>query len=92
MSKVVKPYQEKGSKKEQVSNMFNNIAKKYDLLNRVLSLGIDKIWRKRAINILKESNPKRILDVATGTADVAISTAGIIHPESIVGIDISSEM
>ena len=92
MSKVVKPYQEKGSKKEQVSNMFNNIAKKYDLLNRVLSLGIDKIWRKKAINILKESNPKRILDVATGTADVAISTAGIIHPESIVGIDISSEM
>ena len=92
MSKVVKPYQEKGSKKEQVSNMFNNIAKKYDLLNRVLSLGIDKIWRKRAIKILKESNPKRILDVATGTADVAISTAGIIHPESIVGIDISSEM
>lgn len=92
MSKVVKPYQEKGSKKEQVSNMFNNIANKYDLLNRVLSLGIDKIWRKRAINILKESNPKRILDVATGTADVAISTAGIIHPESIVGIDISSEM
>jgi demethylmenaquinone methyltransferase/2-methoxy-6-polyprenyl-1,4-benzoquinol methylase len=92
LSKVVKPYQEKGSKKEQVSNMFNNIANKYDLLNRVLSLGIDKIWRKRAINILKESNPKIILDVATGTADVAISTAGIIHPESIVGIDISSEM
>ncbi len=92
MSKVVKPYQESGSKKEQVSNMFNNIAPKYDLLNRVLSLGIDKIWRKRAINILKKNNPSVILDVATGTADVAISTANIIQPESIVGIDISSEM
>ena len=72
--------------------MFNNIAPKYDLLNRVLSLGIDKIWRKRAINILKKNNPSIILDVATGTADVAISTANIIQPESIVGIDISSEM
>ena len=72
--------------------MFNNIAPKYDLLNRVLSLGIDKIWRKRAINILKKNNPSVILDVATGTADVAISTANIIQPESIVGIDISSEM
>lgn len=92
MSKVVKPYKESGSKKEQVSNMFNNIAPKYDLLNRVLSLGIDKIWRKRAINILKKNNPSVILDVATGTADVAISTANIIQPESIVGIDISSEM
>lgn len=92
MSKVVKPYQDSGSKKEQVSDMFNNIAHKYDFLNRILSLGIDKIWRRKAINIIKKTNPSRILDVATGTADVAISTANIVKPESIVGVDISKEM
>jgi demethylmenaquinone methyltransferase/2-methoxy-6-polyprenyl-1,4-benzoquinol methylase len=92
LSKVVKPYQDSGSKKEQVSDMFNNIAHKYDFLNRILSLGIDKIWRRKAINIIKKTNPSRILDVATGTADVAISTANIVKPESIVGVDISKEM
>ena len=92
MRKDVKPYQEGGSKKEQVSEMFNNIAPKYDLLNRVLSLGIDKIWRRKAIRILSTYNPERILDVATGTADVAIATARQLKPGSIVGVDISSQM
>jgi demethylmenaquinone methyltransferase/2-methoxy-6-polyprenyl-1,4-benzoquinol methylase len=89
---TVKPYQTDGSKKKQVSTMFNNIAPYYDLLNKVLSLGIDKIWRKKAINLLKEDNPKIILDVATGTADVALEVAKRLQPEKIIGVDISTEM
>jgi demethylmenaquinone methyltransferase/2-methoxy-6-polyprenyl-1,4-benzoquinol methylase len=92
-SKVVKPYEAKGSKKTQVSNMFDNIAPYYDLLNRVLSLGIDKTWRKKAIKLLQEDQPKVVLDVATGTADLALETAKRINGvEKIVGIDISVEM
>ena len=68
----VTPYVESGSKKQQVTNMFDKIAPKYDLLNRVLSLGIDTIWRKKAISRLNASDHKIILDVATGTADVAL--------------------
>ena len=59
------------SKKEQVRDMFNDISGKYDFLNRFLSLGIDISWRKKAINSLKPYHPKQILDVATGTADLA---------------------
>jgi demethylmenaquinone methyltransferase/2-methoxy-6-polyprenyl-1,4-benzoquinol methylase len=89
----VKPYHsEEDSKKSQVSRMFNRIAPYYDFLNRLLSLGIDTIWRKKAIQQLKSSNPKVILDVATGTADVAIETAKRLNPEKIIGLDISSEM
>jgi demethylmenaquinone methyltransferase/2-methoxy-6-polyprenyl-1,4-benzoquinol methylase len=80
------------SKKEQVADMFNNIAYRYDFLNRFLSAGIDIWWRKKAIGQLKKLNPKKILDVATGTADVAIMTTGILHPEKITGIDISDGM
>lgn len=91
--KVVKPYEAIGSKKTQVSTMFDNIAPYYDLLNRVLSLGIDRIWRRRAINILKQDDPKVILDVATGTADVALEIADRLdHVEKIIGVDISTEM
>lgn len=72
--------------------MFNNIAPYYDVLNRVLSLGIDVRWRKTAIEMLKESQPKRILDVATGTADFAIETKNQLNPDQIIGIDISSQM
>lgn len=89
----VKPYHsEEGSKKSQVSRMFNRIAPYYDFLNRLLSLGIDTIWRKKAIQRLQGDQPKVILDVATGTADVAIETAKKLHPEKIIGLDISSEM
>lgn len=91
-SKEVKPYTPEESKKKQVSTMFNRIAPYYDLLNRLLSLGIDTRWRKRMINTLKTHPPKRILDVATGTADVAIETARRLAPDQIVGIDISIEM
>ena len=86
------PYQHLTSeKKEQVRTMFNNIAPRYDLLNNVLSAGIDKIWRKNAIAELQKNQPKKILDVATGTADFAIAALQI-NPESIVGIDISANM
>jgi len=92
MGKVVKPYSEQENKKGQVSKMFNKIAPYYDFLNRLLSLGIDTIWRKKAILQLKDEQPKLILDVATGTADVAIETSKRLSPEKIIGIDISTEM
>jgi demethylmenaquinone methyltransferase/2-methoxy-6-polyprenyl-1,4-benzoquinol methylase len=92
MGKSVKPYNEAESKKEQVSSMFNKIAPYYDFLNRLLSLGIDTIWRKRAIAQLDAGQAKMILDVATGTADVALQTARQLAPDKIVGLDISTQM
>jgi demethylmenaquinone methyltransferase / 2-methoxy-6-polyprenyl-1,4-benzoquinol methylase len=80
------------SKKEQVADMFDNIAFRYDFLNRFLSAGIDIRWRKAALKQLKSINPKKILDVATGTADVAIMATSVLQPQSIVGIDISDGM
>ncbi len=80
------------SKKEQVAEMFDNIAFKYDFLNRFLSAGIDITWRKKAIKQLKTLQPKKVLDVATGTADVALMTYDILKPEQIIGIDISTGM
>jgi len=71
--------------------MFNNISKKYDFLNHFLSLGIDKIWRKKAIKKLREIQPKRILDIATGTGDFAIASLKL-NPTEVVGIDISAGM
>ena len=79
-------------KKEQVERMFDKIAPRYDLLNRVLSLGIDVWWRKRAIRYLQPERPRTILDVATGTADVALLLAKILRPERIIGIDIATQM
>ncbi|MDO9375284.1 MAG: bifunctional demethylmenaquinone methyltransferase/2-methoxy-6-polyprenyl-1,4-benzoquinol methylase UbiE [Ferruginibacter sp.] len=80
------------SKKEQVADMFDNIAHRYDFLNRFLSAGIDIQWRKKAIRQLKDLRPKKILDVATGTGDMAIMAARILQPERIIGIDISDGM
>jgi len=80
------------SKKEQVAHMFNNIAPRYDFLNRFLSAGIDISWRKKALSLLKKDNPKKILDIATGTADVAILATSILSPEKVIGIDISEGM
>jgi demethylmenaquinone methyltransferase / 2-methoxy-6-polyprenyl-1,4-benzoquinol methylase len=80
------------SKKNQVANMFDSIAHRYDFMNRFLSAGIDIGWRKKAIAYLKEVQPQKILDVATGTADVAIMTEKILKPCSIIGIDISDGM
>jgi demethylmenaquinone methyltransferase/2-methoxy-6-polyprenyl-1,4-benzoquinol methylase len=89
---TVVPYKEKeAGKKEQVAEMFNNISPKYDLLNRLLSAGIDITWRKKAIKLLKSAQPKQILDIATGTADFAIE-ALTLHPEKVTGVDISEGM
>lgn len=72
--------------------MFDNIAPKYDFLNHFLSLGIDITWRKKTIRALSAYQPKKILDVATGTADLAIEAARLLRPQSIIGVDISNEM
>jgi demethylmenaquinone methyltransferase/2-methoxy-6-polyprenyl-1,4-benzoquinol methylase len=80
------------SKKEQVAAMFDKIAPKYDFFNRFLSIGIDVSWRKKALRILKPLQPKVLLDVATGTADVAIMANKILQPKTIEGIDISAQM
>jgi demethylmenaquinone methyltransferase/2-methoxy-6-polyprenyl-1,4-benzoquinol methylase len=93
MSKTITPYQdEQATKKQQVADMFNNISKTYDFLNHFLSLGIDIIWRKKAINELKKDRPKLILDVATGTGDFAFEALSILKPEKIIGVDISQGM
>ncbi len=92
MGTKVKPYnKETSSKKEEVAEMFDNISKRYDFLNHFLSMGIDKIWRKKAVKILKKYNPKIILDIATGTGDFAIS-AMKTKPTKIVGLDLSEGM
>ena len=89
----VTPYSDKEtSKKNQVTVMFDRIAPYYDNLNRVLSLGIDILWRKKAINILKETKPETILDIATGTADLAIEAAHMLSAIKIIGLDISANM
>jgi demethylmenaquinone methyltransferase/2-methoxy-6-polyprenyl-1,4-benzoquinol methylase len=82
---------EKG-KKEQVADMFNKIAGKYDKMNRFLSARTDIGWRKKAIRLLKKDNPQHILDVATGTADMALMAYKILKPAQITGIDISEGM
>jgi demethylmenaquinone methyltransferase/2-methoxy-6-polyprenyl-1,4-benzoquinol methylase len=90
--KVVMPYgRENKSKKEEVAEMFNNISAKYDFLNHFLSLGIDKLWRKRAVKELKPIAPKKILDIATGTGDFALELLSL-KPAEIVGLDISEGM
>jgi demethylmenaquinone methyltransferase/2-methoxy-6-polyprenyl-1,4-benzoquinol methylase len=91
MTKEVKPYNEAGSKKQQVAEMFDNISERYDLLNHLLSLSIDKGWRRKVVRMASEGKPKLILDVATGTADLAIALKKA-HPEKITGIDISAGM
>ncbi len=89
---VVVPYKDSESgKKEQVARMFDNIAPTYDRLNRIISLGIDNYWRWRAIRLLRPIQPKRILDVATGTGDLALACMKL-QPEKIIGVDISEGM
>ena len=88
----IKPFSDEGSKKEQVSEMFDRIAGRYDFMNRFLSAGTDISWRRKAISQFKKDAPKTILDVATGTGDMAIMAAKALKPEKIVGIDISPKM
>ena len=88
----VTPYKkDDATKKEQVAEMFDNIAPKYDFLNHVLSMGIDILWRKKAIRLLKPYQPKQMLDIATGTGDFAIEAISL-NPDKIVGADISRDM
>ncbi len=91
MSKSVTPYQSDTSKKEQVKTMFNNIAGRYDFLNRVLSLRIDVYWRNKAIRALKKYKPQQILDVACGTGDFTIAALKT-GAKSVIGVDISVQM
>lgn len=88
----IKPYGHDTDKGVQVERMFDNIAPTYDTLNHRLSWNIDKIWRRKAIGQLAPYSPKHILDIATGTGDFAIMEAEILHPEKIVGVDISAGM
>ncbi len=93
MSEQVKPYKSlEKSKKEQVELMFDNISGNYDLLNRVLSFGIDTIWRKKAIAYLKPLQPKQLVDIATGTGDFAFEAFKQLKPEKIIGVDLSEGM
>ncbi|MGB5555224.1 MAG: bifunctional demethylmenaquinone methyltransferase/2-methoxy-6-polyprenyl-1,4-benzoquinol methylase UbiE [Flavobacteriaceae bacterium] len=92
MPKKVTPYKNSTlGKKEQVTQMFDAISDNYDGLNRVISFGIDIKWRKRVVNILKKKRPITILDIATGTGDLAINLVKT-GAEKIVGLDISSGM
>ncbi len=90
---IVVPFENsEESKKTQVGKMFDKIAFRYDFLNRFLSLGIDVSWRKKAIKYLVPFQPKKVLDVATGTGDFAIMSYDLLKPEKITGIDISDGM
>ena len=88
----IKPYGNDGKKSEQVEEMFDNIAPAYDKLNHTLSMGIDRSWRKKAINALRPFNPRRIMDVATGTGDFAILACRELQPDTLIGTDISEGM
>ncbi|MEY3084432.1 MAG: hypothetical protein RL037_612 [Bacteroidota bacterium] len=88
---TVKPYNTDKSKKEEVAEMFNNISARYDFLNHFLSLGIDHLWRKKAVKQLTSLKPKVILDIATGTGDFAIACMKL-NPTEVIGLDISSGM
>ncbi len=93
MSKIIKPYKDSElGKKEQVTQMFDTISKNYDGLNRVISLGIDVKWRKKVVKIVGKNNPKQILDIATGTGDLALMMAEKLNPETVIGLDISPGM
>ena len=89
---TVKPYNQQENKKTQISRMFDNIAHRYDFLNRFLSLGIDKVWRRKALDQLKGKPIDQMLDVATGTADLAIAASHYLPVQKIIGLDISKEM
>ena len=88
----INPYKDSAlGKKEQVAQMFDTISGNYDGLNRVISLGIDVKWRKKVVEIVSKNNPKQILDIATGTGDLALMMSNL-NPDRIVGLDISEGM
>jgi demethylmenaquinone methyltransferase / 2-methoxy-6-polyprenyl-1,4-benzoquinol methylase len=90
---TVLPYKDKDSgKKEQVAEMFDSISPKYDFLNRLLSGGVDVYWRKKALKMIRKQPNHLILDIATGTGDLAIEAVKQLNPEKIIGVDISEGM
>jgi demethylmenaquinone methyltransferase/2-methoxy-6-polyprenyl-1,4-benzoquinol methylase len=92
MPSTITPYDSTTGKKEQVAEMFDNIAPKYDFLNQLLSLGVHKGWRKKSVKKLISLQPKILLDVATGTGDFAIEANKRLNPDKIIGVDISEGM
>lgn len=86
------PYDTTDSKGVQVEQMFDSIAEKYDLLNHTLSMGIDRSWRKKSLLSLKSINPQYILDIATGTGDLAIQAYDLLKPQKILAVDLSEGM
>jgi len=92
MAETVEPYKDDRSKKTQIKHMFDNIAHRYDFLNHFLSVGIDHTWRKQAVAQLVELKPKRILDMATGTGDLAVALHKKFPDAEIDGIDLSPGM
>lgn len=88
----IKPYNKEGKKSELVEEMFDNIAPAYDKLNHTLSMGIDRSWRRKAIDTLRPFHPRRIMDVATGTGDFAILACRELRPDTLIGTDISEGM
>ncbi len=90
---MVVPYKEKdSSKREQIAEMFDNVSPKYDFLNHLLSGGIDFWWRKKAISMLRAEKPQLILDIATGTGDLAVEAVKQLKPQKVIGVDISEGM
>lgn len=85
------PYNSEATKKSQVEDMFDNIAPKYDLLNHVLSMKIDVLWRNTLVNMMKKDNPQEVLDVATGTGDLAITIEKGTNAK-VIGLDLSQQM
>ena len=92
MGTPITPYGSGDAKKAQVAQMFDNIAHRYDFLNHFFSLGIDKLWRRKAVRMLLSDGPVEILDVATGTADFAIEAARKAPELKVIGVDISAGM
>lgn len=88
----VKPYDNDAAKTGQVREMFNSIAPAYDVMNRMMTLGIDTIWRRKAVDMVGKYNPRRVLDVATGTGDLAFLIDKCLRPEQLLGIDLSEGM
>jgi len=91
-AEAITPYGDKRHKSEQVREMFDSIAPAYDFMNRAMTFGIDKLWRAKAVRMIKADNPRRILDVATGTGDLAIKMARTMPLVEVTGIDLSPGM
>ena len=88
----IMPYGKKESKTQQVREMFDSIAPVYDFMNRAMTFGIDKLWRRKAVGFLRRKGVQSLLDVATGTGDFAMLLCRKLHPKRLVGVDLSENM